>query len=407
MEITNGNRSLEQNTAVKTGEENMYATTTIENVTATTNRMSGGRRTPESSFSYILKGMRSVLGAAAIAVAAAGSALAGGNQALWIANGTNVVEFAKFQAVRDVMPRVSLNSSVFGAPQGVVFDSKNDLWVIDGGTAIMGGTIPPSLEEFTEAQLMNLKADPTPTPTVQITSTDLVFPQQAVFDDAGDLWVSDNGANAVFVVTPSQLASGVLPGGHFSTAIESNPSFNGPLGIVLHDGNLYIANNGTTTIFEFNADHLPSVGSGLTTLVPDVVLNDDGMGSIQAPWALIFDKAGDLWSSNANAPFTLVEFGPDQINATGDPTPMKTISPVEVKVSKGTEDESLSSPNGIAFDQKGDLFAISSASPFGVADYDPQDQKMGGSVKPDAFVAGANTTLNAPAGDNLGPEITN
>jgi hypothetical protein len=121
------------------------------------------------------------------------------------------------------------------------------------------------------------------------------------------MWVSDNGANKVFVITATQLAAGGDIA--FTTTIESNPAFTGPLGIVLHGGNLYIANNASATIFEFNAGHLPAVGSGLHTLVPDVVLSDDGLGSIQGPWALVFDRAGDLWSSNANAPFTLVEFG--------------------------------------------------------------------------------------------------
>jgi len=275
--------------------------------------------------------------------------------------------------------------------------------VIDGGTAIMGGSIAPSLEEFTEAQLKNLKKDPTPAPNVQITSADLVFPQQAVFDAAGNMWVSDNGAGKVFVITPAQLTAGGDIS--FTTTIESNPAFTGPLGIVLHDGNLYIANNGTTTIFEFNSAHLPSVGSGDHTLVPDVILSDDGMGSIQAPWALVFDTAGDLWSSNANAPFTLVKFGPTQITTSGDPTPEDTISPDEVKVNKKTDDESLAAPNGIAFDQKGNLVAISSAAPFGVARYNGKEQMIGGSLKPFSFIVGNNTTLNAPAGDNFGPEI--
>jgi hypothetical protein len=30
---------------------------------------------------------------------------------------------------------------------------------------------------------------------------------------------------------------------------------------------------------------------------------------------------------------------------------------------------------------------------------------VGGSIKPDVFLVGANTTLNAPAGDNFGPDI--
>jgi len=382
----------------------MYASSSVENVPATPGR-SGARRAHESGFRYLLTGIRALLVASAIAVAAAGTAMAA-SQALWVANGTNVLEFGSFSSgTHDTKPMVELNSTVFGAPQGVVFDASNDLWVIDGGTAIMGGTIPPSLEEFTETQLKNLKKDPTPMPNVQITSTDLVFPQQAVFDAAGNMWVSDNGANEVFVITPTQLAAGGNIS--FTTTIASDPAFSGPLGIVLHDGNLYIANNGSTTIFEFNSDHLPSVGSGLHTLVPDLTFSDDGMGSIQAPWALVFDAAGDLWSSNANAPFTLVKFSPAQVTTGGDPTPETTISPFEVKVSTHTEDESLAAPNGIAFDDKNNLVAISSATPFGLARYSGMEQMTGGSIKPFSFLAGSNTTLNAPAGDNFGPDISN
>ncbi len=376
----------------------MYATTTIENVTATTHRNSGTRRA-ESSFNYIRTGIRTVIAATAIAFAAAGTALAG--QALWVANGANVVEFAQLPGGKhDEKPKVQLNSAVFGAPQGVVFDAANNLWVIDGGN---GGTIAPSLEEFTEAQLMNLKKNPTPTPNVQITSGDLVFPQQAVFDASGNMWLSDNGAGKVFVITPAQLAAGGNIA--FTTTIESDPMFNGPLGIVLHGGNLYIANNADTTIFEFNAGHLPAIGSGLHVLVPDVILSDDGMGSIQGPWALVFDQAGDLWSSNANSPNTLVKFGPTQISSTGAPTPQTTINPFNEMVGGKARFETLVAPNGIAFDQKGNLVAISSAAPFGVSRYNAKEQAAGGTIKPASFLVGAQTTLNAPAGDNFGPDI--
>ena len=372
----------------------MYATTS----TATTHRNSGTRRA-ESSFNYIRTGIRTVIAATAIAFAAAGTALAG--QALWVANGANVVEFAQLPGGKhDEKPKVQLNSAVFGAPQGVVFDAANNLWVIDGGN---GGTIAPSLEEFTEAQLMNLKKNPTPTPNVQITSGDLVFPQQAVFDASGNMWLSDNGAGKVFVITPAQLAAGGNIA--FTTTIESDPMFNGPLGIVLHGGNLYIANNADTTIFEFNAGHLPAIGSGLHVLVPDVILSDDGMGSIQGPWALVFDQAGDLWSSNANSPNTLVKFGPTQISSTGAPTPQTTINPFNEMVGGKARFETLVAPNGIAFDQKGNLVAISSAAPFGVSRYNAKEQAAGGTIKPASFLVGAQTTLNAPAGDNFGPDI--
>jgi hypothetical protein len=384
----------------------MYATMTVENVPVSTPRLSRDRRAHESNSNYLLTGICALIGATAIAFVAAGTALAVSNNALWVANGTNVVEFGNIpDGTHDEKPKLVLNSAVFGAPQGVVFDSKNNLWVIDGGTVAAGGAIPPSLEEFTEAQLKNVKKVPMPTPTVQIKSAEFMFPQQAVFDATGNMWVSDSVANKVWVITPAQLAASNNDLA-FTTTIESTPPFNGALGIVLaNNGNLWVANVNDTSIFEFNAGHLPTIGSGLDVLAPDVTLSDDGHQSIQGPWALVFDAAGDLWSSNANnPPNTLVKFGPTQITTTGAPTPQTTISPFEVKVSKKVNDESLAAPNGIAF-VKGELAAISSASPFGVASFDAGEQMTGGSIKPDSFFVGANTTLNAPAGDNFGPDI--
>ena len=379
----------------------MYATTTIDNVAAT-------RRTRHhSSLNYIVTGICTLMAATALGFAAAGTALAG--QALWVANGANVVEFANLPGGKhDEKPRVQLNSAVFGAPQGVVFDASNNLWVIDGGN---GSTIPPSLEEFTETQLENLKKNPTPTPNVQITSNELTFPQQAVFDASGNMWLSDNGGNVVYILTPTQLAAGGDI--QFTNAIFANPPFNGPLGIALHDGNLYVANNADTTIYEFNSNHLPTIGNAplnlneLEDTIPDVILSDDGAGSIQGPWALVFDQAGDLWSSNANSPNTLVKFGPTQITMTGSPTPDTTINPFDEMVGGKTRFETLVAPNGIAFDDKGNLAAISSAAPFGVARYDSKEQAMGGTIKPASFLVGSKTTLSAPAGDNFGPEVNN
>ena len=325
------------------------------------------------------------------------------DKALWVANGANVVEFIPTQLLAgnsDPAPHLSINSSVFGAPQGVTFDAAGNLWVIDGGTVAAGGNMPSALFEFTTAQLNNLGTNNAPMPAVTINSKLFAFPQQAVFDPNGNLWLSDNGANSVFVLTPQQLAqssTNVSP----AVSIASNPAFQGPLGIVFDSvGNLYIANNATTTIFKFNNDILPTRG-GNYTLVPSVTLSDNGNGSIQAPWALVFDTKGDLWSSNANAPNTIVEFTPNQLVANGSPTPAVTLNSVAIGMN-----QTLAAPNGIAFDNLGDLAAISSASPFGVAGFQKAQlipAKTG--PNPNPFLVGATTTLNAPAGCNFGPVV--
>jgi hypothetical protein len=331
-----------------------------------------------------------------------------GSNALWVANGTDVLEFLPSQltdGTSDPAPHFAIKSSVFGAPQGVTFDGYGDLWVIDGGTIASGGTVAPALFEFTVQQLSQLSTNASPTPAVTIQSASFKFPQQAAFDQRGNLWVTDSGSNAVYVFTGKQLsatATTEVP----AVSITSTPAFNGPLGIAFdYRGDLYVANNATTTIFGFSAMSLPAVSSSstatsTTALVPTETLSDDGSGSIQAPWALAFDGYGDLWSSNANAPNTVVEFKPSQITATGSPTPNITLASATV-----SSNATLVAPNGIGFDEYGDLAVASSASPFGIAGFGPEQLKTNPTspLTPDVFLVGTTTTLNAPAGITFGP----
>jgi len=314
-------------------------------------------------------------------------------QGQWIANGTNVLEFVQQVlplGFNNVVPAAEINSSVFGAPQGVQFDVAGDLWVIDGGA----GGKPPSLYAFTPAQLAALHTNNHPSPAITLRSSKFKFIQQAVFDTSNDLWVTDNGNNALYEFTPAQLTAGganVPP----HTTVISSPAFIGPLGLAFSPkGPLWIANNGSTTLYRF--DKLPS--SGVHTLAPNVILSDNGKGSIQGPWALVFDAAGNMWSSNANAPNTVVEFAASSIKVSGKPNPAVTISPT---LDSGFT--TLVSPNGLAFDNAGDLAAVSSLSPFGVPIYGPAQILTSGKLTPDVFIVGGKTTLNAPAGNEFGP----
>lgn len=325
--------------------------------------------------------------------------------ALWIANGSNVVEFVPSQfsaGTSDPAPHLTLNSAAgFGAPQGVQFDASGDLWVLDGGTIAAGGNVGPALYEFTPAQLAAHATTPHPTPNKTITYAGIKFPQQGVFDTHGDFWVADNGANEVVEFTPAQLAAGgnLTP----NLTLISTVPFNGPLGIAFSPvtGNLWVANNGGTSIEGFAAASLAGL-SGTQTIAPHDVLNDNGHGTIQAPWALVFDKNGDLFSSNANAPFTIVEFIASNLGGGegATPTPNLTISPASAGANT-----TLAAPNGLAFDQLGDLSAASSATPFGSPIYAPSQVTAGGAVVPSVFLVGGTTTLNAPAGNVFGPLV--
>lgn len=356
-----------------------------------------------------------VLGAAAILAACKHHMMTADTKGLWIANGNNVVEFVPSQiigGVQNVAPHRTISSGALGSPQGVTFDSAGNLWVMDPG-AMINGQATPALLKFSSGQLAALGMTNGPEPAAIITSTSLAFPQQSVFDAQGNQWVSDHDNNTVLVFTAAQLAmtgtNNLMP-----TVVISSAAFNGPLGIVFDSaGNLWVANNGEvpgnnnttspvgTSIVEFAKASLPTVPTtGMLTpdLTPGITLTDNGQSSIQGPWELAFDSMGNLWSSNAAPPFTLVEFGKASLAASGTPAPLTTISPtMDMGVS------TLNSTNGLCFDNAGDI-AATNAVDAGSAPFYTAPLK-GGAITPQTFFSGTKTTLTAPAGCNFGPLV--
>lgn len=331
------------------------------------------------------------------------------DQGIWVANGTNVLEFTSPFTSRtpNITPTtaITLNSTGFLSTQGVLFDTSGDLWVIDGGALATSSTGDafPALDEFTADQIATGGTLPL-TPAVQITgdATTLGFPQQAVFDSVGNIWVTDNSAGDVDVFSASQLVDGgnVAPFATLTTTTQTDV-FDGPLGIAFDSsGDLWVANNADTSIFEFSATTVAAVlGGGTQSFEPDIILSSAN-NSIEGPWALVFSSLGDLWSSNANSPFTVVAFDAADLGTTGSPTPGVTLSPVNVK-----KVPSLNSPNGLAFDDVGDLVVANSIPTFSLAIYAADQLGSSGATKPEVLISGSNTGLVAPAGDTFGPLI--
>jgi secreted PhoX family phosphatase len=356
-----------------------------------------------------------VLGAAAVLAACKHNMKTADTKGLWIANGNDVVEFVPGQlmgGVQNVAPHRTISSGALGTPQGVTFDSAGNLWVMDPG-AMVNGQATPALLKFSSAQLAALGMTNGPEPAAIITSTSLAFPQQSVFDAQGNQWVSDHNNNTILVFTAAQLAmtgtNNLMP-----AVVITSAAFNGPLGIVFDGaGNLWVANNGEvpgnnntmspvgTSIVEFAKANLPAVPTtGMLTpdLTPSITLTDNGQGSIQGPWELAFDAMGNLWSSNAATPFTLVAFGKASLGASGTPAPMTTISPtMDMGVS------TLNSTNGLCFDNAGDI-AATNAVDAGSAPFYTAPLKSG-AITPQTFFSGTKTTLTAPAGCNFGPLV--
>jgi sugar lactone lactonase YvrE len=332
---------------------------------------------------------------------------------LWIANANNVIEYIPSQlagGTSAAVPHRAINSTAIGAPQGVTFDAAGNLWVLDP-EANVNGAKTPALLKYTPAELNRLGVNGSPDPVAIFTSTALAFPQQSIFDAKGNQWVSDHNNNTILVFSAAQLmatgTSATVP-----VVVISSTAFNGPLGIVLDKaGNLWVANNGGvpganntmsaagTTIVEFKAANLPMIpSSGMLTpaLTPDVTLSDNGADSIQSPWELAFDAAGNLWSSNSGGTFSLVAFSAAMQMATGAPTPTITINSTKVG-----DLPTLDATNGLCFDPAGNVAATNSADAFGVSFY-TKAQLTTGAPTPNTFIVGGATGQGALAGCNFG-----
>ena len=267
--------------------------------------------------------------------------------ALWGADGESVFEFLPSQlAMQGVStPNPAIDFVVHGAV-GVAFDSAGDLWAALVSSSGVGGTAPPSLEGFTPADLS--QSPPFgPSPSVVIAFSGFANPVRDVFDANSDLWVSDSGNNSIFEYAPAQLRTGgsnVTP----NITITSNPPLNQPAAIAFDSaGDLWVANTGSTTIFEFSAASLSAAAGSAVVVAPNVILSDDGNGSIQTPSGLAFDASGNLWSSNTS---TIVEFAKSVLGASGSPIPAVTISSTQL-----AGEPTIIAPSGIAFDNLGDL----------------------------------------------------
>ena len=101
-------------------------------------------------------------------------------------------------------------------------------------------------------------------------------------------------------------------------------------------GNLWVTNAGNSTVVSFTPAQLAA-----QALPANVVLGDDGSGSLSTPWGLTFDSSNRLWVSNYTTG-TLSKYGPGQLTASGSPTPRKSLTNLPMFAPKSLLDRAIS-----------------------------------------------------------------
>ena len=246
---------------------------------------------------------------------------------LWVANSSmansTVVEFSGSQlgASGSPTPAVTLSGAAFNSPEGLAFDLNGNLWVVNAGNS--------TVIELTANKLL-VSGSPTPAVTLSAAGGSLNGPVGLAFDPNANLWVANYASSTVVAFTASQLGASGSP----VPVVTSSPaggSLSGPEGLAFDgNGNLWVANNTSSTVVEF-------VMQQLGNPTPEVTLSATA-GSLNGPAGLVFDRDGTLWVANGGGN-TVVQFGSSQLLASGAPTPHVILS-----------GSALMHPFGLAFD---------------------------------------------------------
>ncbi len=242
--------------------------------------------------------------------------------------------------------------------QGVALDRGGNLWVSNWNG-----------NQLSKYDFSQPPTDP-PTPAIVI-SGGLVNPTALAFDEDGSLWVTNRGNATVVKFSAEQLSASGNPTPAVFLMDDGSGNLSGPTGIAFDaQGRLWFTNAFSQSLYRYDD---PSSLSGTTSASPDVIISSTitGTDTLDGPSGLAFDKDGNLWVSN-QALNTLVKFTPEQLSASGTPTPDVTIS-------------GLAGPNGLAFDADGNLWVSNGGT---VIKFVREQLAASGSPAPEVVLSG-------------------
>jgi hypothetical protein len=158
---------------------------------------------------------------------------------------------------------------------------------------------------------------------------------------AGSLWVANEGSPTI-----TEFNSELKDSKHAHRIIDDINDLDGSSTIAFQGGNLWVTNFDGNTITEFSQSQLNSLKAHTSDLTVAVTISEDAGNFLDGPEGIVFDSSNNMWIGAEDGQVVL-EYTPEQYAANGSPTP---------NIILNADTFSFSSPSHLAFDSAGNLW---------------------------------------------------
>jgi sugar lactone lactonase YvrE len=276
---------------------------------------------------------------------------------------------------------ISGGSTDLNLPEGIALDSSGNIYVADAGAASV----------FVYSAGSNGNA--APIATISGGNTGLTVPIGIALDSIGNIYVTDQTATSVFVYPALGNSTGTLNEAPTASISGDSTELSTPAGIAVDSsGKIYVADSGAASVFVY-----PALGSSTGTLneAPTASISG-GSTELSSPAGIAVDSSGNIYvaDSGAKSVFVYPALGGSGW-VSGSPATY-TVAPTASISGSST---GLTSPNGIALDSLGKIYAADAGAE-SVFVYPPlaslPSQPGYPNVTPSTTISGAQTGLAGP-----------
>jgi hypothetical protein len=331
-------------------------------------------------------------------------------QGLWVGGYKYFYEFQGKALKKSGESKANLvfGSTAYFNPRSMTFDGNNDLWITFDG---INDNLPAPIVELSHSDFAALKGGNGVKPKVHITeqgSTGIPFtvPGDVAFDQAGDLWVSNQGGQTIMDFTPSQIKKSGSPSPTILLAADFVPvamRFDASNNLWVEQYQVPYNPSNPLEMGRYAPGDRATSGPATPSLVVTLPQNFN-------PVDVAFDSAGNLWLAGPGSQGDEIEMFPaSDLTGSGEISPTAAVTITSSAF--GSVEGSGSCLGGIDFDHTGDLWVSVGAdnadcqSSTQIVDFTPSQLGIGGALTPPVTIEQKSneTNLFIPGPIRFGP----